>query len=488
MTQTTLTQPTVVSTPWSRHERLIICCVCLAAFTFQFEAFLVNVALPSMAIELGASSTEISFAVITYLLATTIALVPAGKLGDRFGLRRTFLTGCGVAAIATLLCGVSTSLLMLLVSRFLQGLGIGMIVANAYAIIPVWIDKTHAGRGYGMLSLGAGVGMVAGLPVGGVLSYVLSWHWIFLATAPFFAGLFWLAWKVLPREHSQAGTEVKLDWLGLVTFALMLSCAVLTMSLGAEIGWGSTAILSLLVFTIFCAGLLLIRGNKPPYLFTPAIFKISGLIPGICVLFIFSMAVGGLRFLLPFYLQLSCGLSVLMSSVLLLSYPLSFAPAGVWAGQLADRIGSRRMVIFACSLVAVLCATFAWLFSQLGIWFFVLFVLSFGFANGMFFAPNNRFCMSYVPEPLKGEASALLPVALNMGTLIGVSVFETVFTIHVPDGAMLIQNYAFRSEGLLDFLNHGLTDALILAVLLLLGAVLLAFLTYQSSTKADNNQ
>ncbi len=487
MTQTPLTQPTAVSTPWSRQERLIICCVCLAAFTFQFEAFLINVALPSMAIELVASSTEISFAVLTYLLATTITLVPAGKLGDRFGLRRTFLTGCGVAAIATLLCGVSTSLLMLLLSRFLQGLGIGMIVANAYAIIPVWIDKTHAGRGYGMLSLGAGLGMVAGLPVGGVLSYVLSWHWIFLATAPFFAGLFWLAWKVLPREHCQAGTEVKLDWLGLVTFALMLSCAVLTLSLIAEIGWGSSAILSLLVITIFCVGLLLIRRNKPPYLFTPAIFKISGLIPGLCVLFIFSAAVGGLRFLLPFYLQLGCGLSVLMSSILLLTYPISFAPAGLWAGQLADRASSRRMVIYACVLVAVLCSIFVCFFSQLGIWFFLVFILGFGFSNGMFFAPNNRFCMTYVPETLKSEASALLPVTLNMGTLIGVSVFETVFTIHIPDGVMLIQNYTSRSEDLLGFLNHGLTDAFILAVFLLCAAALLACLTYPSAMKTNNN-
>jgi MFS family permease len=94
--------PCVQEVSMPRQERLIILCVCLAAFTFQFEAFVINVALPSMASELGVSSTEISFAVIVYLLATTIALVPAGKLGYRFGLRRTFLFGCALAAIATL--------------------------------------------------------------------------------------------------------------------------------------------------------------------------------------------------------------------------------------------------------------------------------------------------------------------------------------------------------------------------------------------------
>ena len=488
MIQNTMTPSTTTSRSMSRQERLIICCVCLAAFMFQFEAFLINVALPSMAIELHASSTEISFTVLTYLLATTIALVPAGKLGDLFGLRRTFLTGCAITAIATLLCGMSATLPMLLVSRFFQGLGIGIIVANAYAMIPVWIGQEHAGRGYGLLSLGAGLGMVAGLPVGGVLSYTLSWQWIFLATTPFFVGLFWLAHKVLPREHQSMLNHRKLDWFGLCIFGLMLSSAVFALSLGAELGWRSTTILMLFALAIIFAGVLVIRRNIQPSLFTPEIFKISGLIPGLCVLFIFSLAVGGVRFLLPFYLQLSCGLTPILSSIVLLAYPISFAPAGVWAGHLADRAGSRPMVMAACLLVAILCSVFAYFFSQLGIWFFVLFVLSFGFANGMFFAPNNRFSMSAVPEASKGEASALLPVALNMGTLIGVSVFETVFTIHVPEGKMLIQDYAPRSENLLDFLNHGLTDALILAVLLLLIAALLALLTYKSSMHANNNQ
>lgn len=487
MIQPRLTQPMMHSPQMSRHERLIICCVSLAAFTFQFEAFLINVALPSMAIDLHASSTEISFTVLTYLLATTITLLPAGKLSDLFGLRRTFLVGCSVAGIATLACGVSTSLSMLLVSRFFQGLGIGMIVANAYAMISVWIGRPQAGRGYGMLSLGAGLGMVVGLPVGGVLSYALSWHWLFLTTAPFFGGLFWLAYRVLPREHQCVTQDTNVDWLGLLAFGLMLSSAVLALSLGAELGWRSTTILTLFALTLILAGLLLARRNTQPTLFTPEIFKVSGLIPGLCVLFIFSLAVGGVRFLLPFHLQISCGLTPILSSILLLAYPISFAPAGVWAGHIADQAGSRRMVAGACLLVAILCSVFAWFFNQLGIWFFVLFVLSFGFANGMFFAPNNRFSMSNVPDALKGEASALLPVALNMGTLIGVSVFETVFTIHAPHGEMLVQNDIPQSEILLDFLNHGLIDALILAVSLLLIAALLAWLSYKSSAQTNNN-
>ncbi len=488
MIQEPLSEAPASQAPMTRQERLIICCVSLAAFTFQFEAFVINVALPSMAIELHASSTEISFAVLSYLLATTITLVPAGKLGDRFGLRRTFLSGCALATIGTLFSGLSTELYMLLVCRFLQGLGIGTIVANAYAMVPLWISKQHAGRSYGLLSMGAGVGMVAGLPVGGVLSYALSWHWVFLSTTPIFLGLLWLGWKVLPREQPNLNPHPKLDWIGLVTFGLMLSCAVLTVSLGGELGWSSTPIVFLFLFILMLVAVLVARKNTKPSLFSPEILSISGLIPGLSVLFIYALAVGGVRFLLPFYLQLSCGLTAWVSSILLLAYPLSFAPTGAWAGNQADRIGSRKMVTGACLLVALLCGVFAWEFEQLGIWFFILFLLGFGFANGMFFAPNNRMCMLNVPHVLKGEVSALLPVAINMGTLIGVSVFESVFSFHIPDGEMLIRDYTHPSETVLDFINHGLTDAFGLAALMMLSAAVLALLTYQSIPKGSNNQ
>ncbi len=106
----------------------------------------------------------------------------------------------------------------------------------------------------------------------------------------------------------------------------------------------------------------------------------------------------------------------------------------------------------------------------------------------MFFAPNNRMCMSNVPHVLKGEVSALLPVSINMGTLIGVSVFESVFSFHIPDGEMLIRDYAHRSETVLSFINHGLTDAFGLAALMMFAAGLLALLTYQSTQKGSNNQ
>lgn len=470
------------SIPLSKKERLIIFCVAIAAFTFQFEAFLINVALPTMARELHASSTEISFAVLAYLLATTIALVPAGKLGDRFGLRKTFLTGCAVAAAATLLCGMATDLPTLCICRFFQGLGIGIMVAAAYAMIPVWIGKPHTGYGYGILSMGASIGMVAGLPVGGILSHTLSWQWIFLITAPAFIGLFYFAWHVLPRDESHNRKHTKINWLGLAPLCLMLTCAVLTLSLGGELGWTSITILSLSFLTLLSAGLLFSCRHSRYALFSAEIFRARGFIPGLAVLFIFSVAITGVRFLLPFYLQLSCGLTVLTSSLFLIIYPISLAVAGVWAGKRADQTGSRSLVVCACILAALVCYGYALFLDSPGRWFAILFVLGLGVATGVFYAPNNRFCMSDVPEALKFQASALMPVGLNMGSLIGVSLFETVFVIHTSGGSIAMGTNAQAAGYLPIELNHSFTDAFELAAFLFVVCALLVYTSYRSGT------
>lgn len=460
------------------REKLILLCIVLGTFTFQFEAFLINVALPSMASELKASTTEISFAVLSYLLATTVILVPAGKLGERFGLRTTFLIGCSLATIGTLLSGLSINLLMLCLCRFLQGLGMGGMVATAYAMIPLWLGKKHAGRSYGLLAMGSGIGMVTGLPIGGVLSHSLSWHWIFLTTTPIFVALLILSWKVLPHDQNPDRSQVKLNWGGLLIFGAMLSSAVMAVSLGSELGWTSPVIIFFLIATLLLAACIALRPVMKAQLFSPDLLSISGFKPALTTLFLYALVTSGVRFLGPFYLQLECGLTVLMSSLLLLSYPISYAPTGVWAGQLADKIGSRTLVTLACLLGALFCFIYGLVLQSSHVWMFIVFMLSYGLATGLFFPPNNRFSMSNVPAAKSAEAGALMPIALNMGSLFGVSLFDTVLTFDLPDGTLLINVHGSEAVRSLQSLNHGFAYSFMLGALILLLAGVVTLMTY----------
>jgi len=452
-------------------EKLVVFCVAFSAFVFQFEAFLVNVSLPDMARELNATSTAISFVIITYLLAASISFIPAGRLGTRYGIRRMFLSGCLLASFGTLASGLSPNLPVLCLSRIIQGVGTGAMVAMAYAMIPFWVNQDRVGWGYGMLSLGAGVGMLLGMPVGGLLSHYLSWQWIFLGTLPLFIILLWCGYRYLPTiDHiKQAGeNRSPLDWLGLFLSSLLITSFVLSLSLGSELGWRSPLILILFTTSLAVTTILLWRGRNGHSLISEALIRNPGFLITLLTLFVFQFVNGGVRFLMPFYLELGLGLSVLCSSALLLLYPLSFSPTSVWAGRLTDRLGSQPLVTISLFLSALLFAIFSVLASQKAVWIFIIFILVFGFLTALFSPANNRRIMETASPDCQDEASALIPVALNLGSLIGISVFDTVFSLDFPKISILILQEAVKVDRFNQLLLQGFTHAFTFASLVLL--------------------
>lgn len=469
-----------------RHEKWVVYCVAFAAFTFQFEAFVISVALPDMARELGSSSTEISFVVIAYLLSATVSFLPAGRLGERYGLRRLFLSGAFLACAGTLLSGISFSLPLLWISRLITGVGMGALVAVSYAMIPAWINQKRLGWGYGMLSLGAGLGMIAGLPIGGLLSHYLVWQWIFLSSLPIFVVLIAVAYHHLPR-HKLSGvltsSQPGLDWIGLLLFSLLLSSLMFMISLGAEYGWTSRLIISLVLAILVSACVLLWRVYRGRSLLSPELFRCAGFFLSLLALFLFQFVSSGIRFLMPFYLELSVGLTVLMSSALMLIYPLSFAPIGVWAGRLADRVGSRLIVLLALGLGTFICALYVGALSKLNILMFSLFMCGFGVVCALFSPPNNRLIMSSVPDQNRGEASALLPVALNMGSLLGISFFESVFSLSfTQEAGQSLEKFA-STEWAQQIIMDGFKHAFLFATLIFLLTFFVVFLFNHSREK-----
>lgn len=474
----------------SRQERLAVACVALTAFTFQFEAFLVNVSLPDIARELNTSSNSVSFVVIAYLLASTVAFVPMGRLGHRWGMRRVFLSGCLTALLGTLSSGLSFSLEMLWISRAVQGIGMGAMVAIGYAIIPRVVRKQRIGWGYGMLTMGAASGMVLGLPAGGLWSYFLNWHWVFLGTAPILAALFLFSWLVLPRDSGTDEPTNALNPPGFLAYALSLTGIVLSISLGNRMGWHSPAVISVGAVTLLSltAFVLQTRNDTRSYL-SLRLLRNRGFSRSLVVLFVFQSTIGGIVFLIPFLLELVCGLSPLASSMVLLIYPISLAISSAWAGKTSDRLESRPMVVVAGCLGAVTSILFA-IVLILGVEetrLATLCLLLYGISTGMFFAPNNRFTMSRVAADLRGEAGALLPVALNMGSIVGVALYDAIFIRHIPRAELSIRTLSSCSSDVTASLQHGFADAFLVASGLMLLAAGLALAFYRNEQAVTGN-
>ena len=465
------------------REKPIVLCIAMMAFTFQFDAMLITVALPDMARELNVSISTISWVLLLYLIAATAVFVPVGKLADRLGLRTVSLVGCMVGAVGTLVCGIAPSIEWLYFGRLIQGTGCGAMVATGYAMMPTWVSRTRTGWGYGVQSLGAGVGMMAGAPVGGLLSHYLAWQWIFLATLPLFLLLTWFVWRVIPyASHQTLAHNKPINWIIIALFTFALSASIFVMGFGAVLGWFSLPITSALAFVLVMTLSIWWFARRGQALFSRALFQSQTMVLALMAMFIFAALVGGVRFTLPFYLEVACGFSILLTSALMLAYPIGYAPVSFFAGQLADRWGSRRVILAAATLTAITCLVYAPISSLHNMWLAGLLVLAFGVCTGLNFAPSNRLIMSTVPVNMRGEAGGLLSVVFNLGTLVGVVFFEQLLTWNSTFGFQVLTENDKSPAVVQAAIDTQFSQSFLLPVMLSIVIALLIFKTSENVT------
>mgnify|MGYP000093610342 FL=1 len=170
---------------------------------------------------------------------------------------------------------------------------------------------------------------------------------------------------------------------------------------------------------------------------------------------------------MPFYLEYGFGLSVLMSSILLLAYSVGFASTSTWSGPLTDRFSPSFIVRTALLLTAIICALYAWLISVNALILCLCFMLILGITTALFSPANNRLIASSVKSGDRAEASALIPIALNTGSLLGVSAFDTIFSLDFPEQAGMSLQGTPVADVAAQHLQLGLSHALLLAALIL---------------------
>lgn len=464
-----------------KRERRVVLCVSLAAFIFQFEALAISISLPTITKDFKATSTSISFVVLAYLLAATSTLLPAGKLGERLGLKRTFLAGCGIAMLGTLCCGLSSNFYALIACRFIQGVGAGTFAALGYVMIPAWVRKDRIGWGYGYLNMAAGIGMLVGVPLGGLLVEFTTWRWIFFTSLPLLGLLLFAAWRYLPMDLGRATGKRPVDIFGAVLLSAALATNLLGLSLGSEIGWNSLPILSAFAASAMFAMVLWRWLNSDrSSLISLDLLRRRRFIASLIVLFLVRAVLGGANFLMPFYLEVYCGLSALFSSLVVLACPLAYASTGPQAGRMADRLGSKPLVLASTLIGVIAFGLFAALLPEARVAVALAFLLAVGLSTGLFSSPNSKFSIESAPLAHRNEAAALIPVALNMGTAFGISFFETVFSFGIPDGAVYLKHLdEFHSGMSTDLIPQGFSHAFALAAGMFFIATVITLLSYR---------
>ena len=460
--------------------------ICLAGFIIRLDIYIANISLPAIARYFNVGTGQVSCVMLSYLLMVTSSMLLFGKLGDRFGTKRILVIGYGVFTLGSLLSGFSVTLAMLILARGLQGLGGAMLFTSAFSSISRVLPKEETGWGYGMWSTFVGLGITAGAPLGGIISGLFSWHWIFLVNVPIgLLGLL-LAQRFIPDDRPKREKGAPFNFLGTILSFLCLLALVYALNQAGVMGWGSPRVLiSFGVAAVLLFSMLNREKRHPNPLLPPDLLKNRGYTYAVLTGIMGFMFVAGNSFLMPFYLIRTHGLSPQAAGLMMLFYALTFAMLSPRAGRLSDTVDPRKLGLTAMALLAVASVSFAYFLRLPTLLPVALFLLLTGVSMGFFFSPNNRLAMALAPSQQRGVAAGIYQAAVNMGMVLGVSLFETVFSQRI-DQTKGLPSLAFdHVRNVFPPHFYGYRDAYLLATLFCVLAILFFYASKRSQEKLN---
>ncbi len=462
----------------STNRWLVLVIVCLAQFMVILDATVVNVALPSIQADLGFTPASLQWVINSYTLVFGGFLLLGGRAGDLFGRRKLFLWGVAIFSIASLLNGLATSDTWLVATRGLQGLGGALVSPAALSIITTTFaegeDRTKA---LGVWSAIAAGGGAFGLLLGGILTDLLSWEWIFFVNVPIGIATAMLAIRHVP-ESKALGSNKGLDLPGAVTVTAGLIVLVYAIVKAEDFGWGSAKTLGLaaIAFALLGAFVVIQQRSKAP-LIRLGIFRVRSLAGANTVLL---LVIGGLFaffFFSSLYVQQILGYSPLEAGLAFIPVTIGIGVGAAIAQQLVKRIGVRT----TGSLGMLIAAFGLYLFSGVTVDGTYLSdvlpaVIPQSIGMGLFFVPITLIATTNVGDEDAGLASGLFNTSQQVGGALGLAVLSTLAAD--KSASVLAElghrpNDVERVNALLDGFQVAFTAA---AILVLFGAVLLLLL------------
>jgi EmrB/QacA subfamily drug resistance transporter len=469
--------PTVASSSISRpasgvesNANAVLVLIAAAQFMVVLDATIVNVALPTIKVDLGFSEQNLSWVLNAYTLIFGGFLLLGGRAADRLGRRRLFMAGIALFSGASLICGLSQSEGMLLAARGLQGLGGAMVSPAALSIIlTTFAEGPERNRALAVWGAIAGAGGAVGLLLGGVIVEALSWRWVFFVNVPIGATVLALAPRIVPESRSESGTRGGYDVEGAVAITLGTIALVFTLIKANSWGWTSTR--TLVGFAIAAAlivAFVQIERRHTDPLVPLRIFSNRSLAASDATFLLVAAALFGVFFFLTLYLQQVLGYSALKTGVAYLPLSLSIIGSSALASRFVDRFTPKPVLTFG---LLVSTAGFILLTRITGHADYASHVLPamivIGLGLGMSFVPVTISATTGVAAGDSGLASGLLNTTQQVGGSLGLAVLSSVSTSRTTSAL-------HGGSALPVALTHGFKGAFLVAALLCAAGVVLA--------------
>ncbi|WP_435837001.1 MFS transporter [Streptomyces asoensis] len=467
--------PGAEAAPGDRRRWLALAIVMTAAFMDLVDVTIVNIAIPSIRQDAGASWSQIQWITAGYALAFAAGLVTGGRLGDIHGRKRLFLLGIGGFTLASALCGFAVNPEMLVASRILQGGMAAMMVPQVLSIVHATFPAHERGKVFGLFGAIVGLGAVSGPLLGALLTewnlFGLEWRPIFLINLP--VGIAGLLLGSRFITESKAPKALKLDLVGVVLVTLGLLMLLYPLTRGRELGWPVWGYVSM-------AGALVVFGALVAYerrkgardgspLIELSLFRVRSFAAGVAVQTVFGIGLGVFFLVWTLYMQTGLGWSPLRAGLTGVPFSLAVSTAaGLSVQKLVPRFG--RKVLQAGALGMVLgVVLYIWESERYGLgiasWQMALPLVVMGVGMGLIVAPLTDAVLSDVPREHAGSASGLINTVQQMGNALGLGLVAVVFFGRIGDRLTAAE----VGPAFVDAFEHALIwVALVMSVIFLL--------------------
>ena len=418
------------------HRRWWVLAIVVAAqLMFVVDAFVVNVAVPSIRAELRATIAETQGAIVIYQIAFATLIIAGGRLGDIRGAKPVFLLGLLGFTAASLWCGCAHSGNELVASRAMQGAAAALMIPQVLASIHRLFPDAERGRAFGTYGFTLGFGAAVGLALGGWLLSLdvagLGWRTIFFVNVPIGVVLLAAAWRLMPTMPGKPGARLDLIGAGVLLIALL--CVLGPLVLGTDLGWPAW------LFAVMAAGVLSLilmwplerwverRRNGLPLVHLDTL-RDRGFVTSLTAVFFFTFANLSFYLVMTLYLQLGLGLPALQAGSIVLPLAVAFALMSRIAGPRAQRLGNTAL-IQGCGVqlagLLVLGAAIAVGRGAPAVLAAVLII--FGIGQAMVMAPLYALVLKKVPAAHAGSGGGVVSTVQQIGNASGVALVGALY-------------------------------------------------------------
>ena len=413
-----------------RQVMITLTGVLMAIFLSSLDQTIVSTAMPQIIADLGGFA-HYTWLATAYLVTSTVVLPITGKLTDMYGRKHFYTAGTTLFIVGSLLCGLSQTLTQIIIFRALQGIGAGIMIANAFTVIGDIFPPAERGKYQGLVSAVFGISAVIGPSLGGFITDTFSWHWIFFINIPLgivviiLFGFFFPNFRLDNLKH-------RIDWAGITTLIIILIPLLLALSWGGtEYPWASVPVISLFTLSIVGAIIFPIIERRSEEPIVPLeIFRNPIVAVSIPIIFLTGFTMFGSIIIIPLFFQGVLGLSATQSGSFLTPMVLGQVFGSFSSGQVLSRTGGHYRIQGAVGLALMIIGLvlLTRITPETSYAIAVVDIVLVGLGLGITLPLYTIALQNAVPYNILGAATSAVPFFRSLGGAVGLAILGSVMT------------------------------------------------------------